>query len=399
FGYYYDFPAWHDYSQDRPIQYYDNDPQCEINSLTGKPHRRRCTLEIYATQRAHGALGVWAHPTSWWLHEGQFITNIAADSGLCLLADGRLDGIVNMGYDACHRSYQALWFYFLDTGAIVPGFAENDQSDSVPSLLERLPYRTYLHLGGDVSVESIVRAAARGAAFSSTGAFAMIEVDGVPMGSVCETAKGMAHRLTVHAWPVPGQNCFSRLDVIGRGGKTLHSVERFPGGTLQYALEGDDAPGYIIVRGFGEDDDPEDPSQKSIRHTVLTNPVYLHPKGFRVKPMETDYTLEIGSESPWIGGELAFEEADGSPIESMDVRPGEVRRTLPASARVRLHRDGAKRMFYIAMENEPVQALLQYLWAGEFRRDWPGLVGGQAPAPAWRLDELRAALQTCRYRV
>ena len=31
-----------------------------------------------------------------------------------------------MGYDACHRGYQRLWFHLLDTGAAVPGFAETD---------------------------------------------------------------------------------------------------------------------------------------------------------------------------------------------------------------------------------------------------------------------------------
>src|SRR3954469_15179981 len=103
FGWHYDVPAWHDYSQDRPITYWDGDPEREINPLTGAPHRRRPYLEVVAAQRARGALAVWAHPTSWWTHEDRFITNIAAEAPLHLLADGRLDGFAVMGYDPFHR--------------------------------------------------------------------------------------------------------------------------------------------------------------------------------------------------------------------------------------------------------------------------------------------------------
>ena len=63
FGYVYDYPAWHDYSQDHPVKYYENDPSVEINALTGEPHTRRNLFEIMAIQRKGGAIGVFAHPT------------------------------------------------------------------------------------------------------------------------------------------------------------------------------------------------------------------------------------------------------------------------------------------------------------------------------------------------
>ena len=400
FGYHYDFPAWHDYSQDRPIQYYDGDPQCEINAISREPHRRRSSLEIFAAQRRGGALGVWAHPTSWWLTEGNFTTNIAADCGLHLLADGYLDGLVNMGYRALRPSYQELWFHFLDTGAKVPGFAENDCAHDTPKV-PKSPriYKNSFHLPDAVSVDTIVNAAGKGASFSSTGAFASICVDGVPMGSVCETGRDRKHRLAIRAWPASGDACFSRLEIIGRGGAVLARAERFAGGRLEYEFAGDAHPGYIVVRGFGERDDPDDPDPRRISHLVITNPVYLHPRGFRVEPMKTDYTLEVTSDSPWLGGRLTFEEADGTPLESRDVRPGPIRLELPASARVRLEREVRERVFYVAMENPPVQDLLRYLWAGGFRQDYPDAIGGVVPHQAWRLDEMRDALQNCRYRV
>ncbi len=55
FGYTYDVPAWHDYSQDRPVRYWRDEPEVEINALTGEPHQRRCLLEISAAVRVGAA--------------------------------------------------------------------------------------------------------------------------------------------------------------------------------------------------------------------------------------------------------------------------------------------------------------------------------------------------------
>ena len=84
FNYFYDYPAWHDYSQDRPIRMYRDDPSVDINPLNGRPHTRRDLFEIMAIQHRAGALGVFAHPTRWWISDGKFVTNIAALSGLSL---------------------------------------------------------------------------------------------------------------------------------------------------------------------------------------------------------------------------------------------------------------------------------------------------------------------------
>ena len=48
FGYKYDYPAWQNYSQDRPIKLFEGDLWVEINPLTGEPHTRRNLFEIMA---------------------------------------------------------------------------------------------------------------------------------------------------------------------------------------------------------------------------------------------------------------------------------------------------------------------------------------------------------------
>ena len=74
--------GWHDYSQDRRVAFTTDEAEAagpDLNKETGRSHLRRSYAEAVAEQRRHGALAVWAHPTSWWTHKGKFITNIAAD--------------------------------------------------------------------------------------------------------------------------------------------------------------------------------------------------------------------------------------------------------------------------------------------------------------------------------
>ena len=48
----------------------------------------------------------------------------------------------------------------------------------------------------------------------------------------------------------------------------------------------------------------------------------------------------------------------------------------------------------LAATSRRVRALMDYLADGHFRRDFPGLVPGQVPVAAFRLDEMPAALET-----
>ncbi len=398
FGYYYDFPAWHDYSQDRPIQFYRGDPAIEINPLTGLPHTRRSLFEIMAVQRKAGALGVFAHPTRWWVSDGRFITNIAAMAGLFLLADGYLDGLAVMGDRPFNQPYQDLWLHFLDTGARVPGFAETDfflNQVSTKTSLETP--RNYVHLGGKpVSEEHIRDAARRGDVFASNGAFLTISVDGVPMGSVCRTAAGKRHRLRIEAHPEPGSR-FSLIQVIGKHGAVLATKRDFGGGALEYELDGSNEPGYVLARAFGPGDDPNNAPDK-VKRAAVTNPVYLYPAGFQVEPARTHCVLHVPASSRWIGATIEFEHADGTPIEHRKLAAGTIDIALPASARLRLSKPGQHDwMFYVAMENAGVEKLLSYLTSGEFRRDYPNLRPGQVPPEAFRLPELRQALARFEY--
>jgi hypothetical protein len=398
FNYDYDYPAWHDYSQDRPIRFYRNGPSGEINTLSGQPHVRRDLFEIMATQHRAGALGVFAHPTRWWISDGKFVTNIAALSGLFLLADGYLDGISVMSDRPFNTSAQKLWFSFLDTAAIVPGFAETDFFlNQASTRAKSETFLNYMHLNGaPMTTEHIRDTAKAGDVFASNGAFLTISVDGIPMGSVCPTAVGKRHRIRIEAYPPPGSH-FSLIQLIGRHGAALAAKRDFGGGVLEYELAGTSDAGYVLARAFGPGDDPIAAPDR-VHEAAVTNPVYLHPPGFHIPRLITACTLDVPAASRWIGGTIEFQQMDGAPIETRKVTPGTMHLTLPANARILLKKPGQQDWnFSIAMENDAVEKLLSYLTSGAFRKDYPNLLPGEVPPEAFHLPELSRALATFNY--
>jgi hypothetical protein len=393
FNYDYDYPAWHDYSQDRPIQFYRDDPNLEINPLIGLPQTRRDLFEIMGIQHRAGALGVFAHPTRWWIADGKFVTNIAALAGLFLEANGGLDGLATMSDRPFNSSAQKLWLTFLDTGAVVPGFAETDfflNQVSTRTGLET--FRNYMHLNGATLTEEHIRdAAGRGDAFASNGAFLTLAVDGKPMGSVCATAKGKTHHVRVEAYPEAGSR-FSLIQLIGPNGVVLGEKRDFGGGVLTFEMEGTGQAGYVLARAFGPGDDPAAAADQ-VRRAAITNPVYLRPAGFHFSAVQTSCILRVPANSRWVGGTIAYLEMDGRVIKRDSVKEGVIRIQLPANARILLHKPGQRDWnFSIAMENDAVEKLLTYLTSGAFRSDFPHLQAGEVPAQAFHLEELRKAL-------
>lgn len=400
FGYDYDYPPWHDYSQDRPIKYYDADPSVEINPLNGKPQTRRNLFEIMAIQRRAGAVGVFAHPTRWWIDNGKFVTNIAAMSGLFLTVDGYIDGMAVMGDRVYNKSYQDLWLYYLDTGGKVPGFAETDFFlNEVDHHNSRDTFLNYPHNGNRALTEDAIRDAAKtGEVFFSNGGFVDISVDGVPMGSVCRTAPGKQHKLRIEVYPPPHEK-LGTIEIVGKHGTILATKNDFAGGILEYLFSGRKDPGYILVRAFGAGDDPvRDPDH--VKQLAVSNPVYLWPEGFEIKPARTLCRFHIPSDSKWNGGAIEFQTTDGRLIARVPIRPGTIEKTVPANARVVLKKPGIEsRMFYIAMENPEVEKDLSYLTYGEFRRDYSNLRQSVVPPQAFRLDDLQKAVQQFSYEL
>jgi len=331
------------------------------------------------------------------ISDGKFVSNIAALAGLFLVADGRLDGLAVMSDRPFNRSAQDLWISFLDTGAVVPGFAGTDFFLNRASEHNDLQtFRNYMHLNGKTLTAEHIRDAARvGDVFASNGPFLTLSVDGVPMGSVCTTSSEKLHRIRVEAYPLLGSG-LSLIQLIGPHGAVLAEKRDFPGGVLEFDLAGIEQ-GYVLARAFGPGDDPS-AAPDQVRQAAITNPVYLRPSGFHHAPLLTRCTLHIPEASRWIGGTIEFQRNDGSLIKRQKVLTGIMQTTLPANARILLTKPGqADWDFPIAMESPTVERLLSYLTSGEVRKNYPGLRQGEVPPGAFQLEELKKALAEFDY--
>jgi len=315
-------------------------------------------------------------------------------SGLFLIAEGYLDGIAVMGDLVYNKSYQDLWFSYLDTVGKVPGFAETDFFLNQASQHNRLDtFRNYPHIGTRPLTARAIRDVARsGEVFFSNGGFLNVSVDGAPMGSVVRTGPAKRHRLRIEVYPAPNSR-LGRIEIIGKHGAVLAAKDKFSGGVLEYGLPGRGEPGYVVVRAFGSGDDPDhDPDR--VRYLSVSNPVYLWPHGFHPEAARTSCTLRVASDSKWIGGSLEFQTAGGERIRREPIHAGIISLTVPADSRILLSKEGLQsRMFYIAMENADVEKDISYLYSGEFRKDYPGLRQSVVPPEAFRLESLGQALK------
>lgn len=394
-GFEYQVPAWHDYAQDRRAQFCEMDPVEDLNRMTGRPHRRRTYLEVVARQRRAGALGIWAHPTSWWRHDKAFVTNIAAELITHLHADGFLDGMVVQGYDACHRAYQALWFDLLDRGACVPGFAELDACFDKMAIAEtgcflnQVPSRESLP-----TVAGLLREMRAGRHFVSSGPHLVLSVDGQPMGSHLASGAGQGHRAVVEAWPAPGEPALSRVELVGPGGKVLAFVTDFTGGKISFDVTGSAGGGYVLARAFGAYDASSEPRQQAIRHCALTNPVYLDTALTpRIAPVETRLALTVDPSGPAWRAPFRVLTAAGEPLETGVLCEKRLDLRVPAHARLELSPPGGEiRDISVAMANAPLRAHIDYLADGQFLKDWPECACGDVPVEAFRFESVRAAL-------
>ena len=397
-GWNHDFPAWHDYDQDFD-RWMVNEATRGDYSNEPMPYLRRPYLQILAEQRAAGALGFWAHPTSWWHGErGQFITNIAAEMPAHAIADGYLDGLVIMGYHPYRPQYLALWHDLLDRGYRVPGVAEMDVSLSDKTVWARSS-ALLTHVGqaaASLTLPNMIQGMAAGRMFVSSGPRVSLSVDGVDMGQVAPTAADRIHRVVVEVHGTHPGDGVGRLQLVGAGGHILWQRNHFDGGRLEFAMPGLAARGYLIARVFGVGD--ENRFWRDVRSFAVSNPVYLHGpgEGFNA-PATTQTEIVIDAASEFVGGELHCETAGGQRLSVDTVSAGTIRVAMPASGRVRIiSPTGRVRTDYLVNANAPLQDALRYLYRGRFLEDRPELQPGEVPPEVWPWERIAAAMAQVR---
>lgn len=391
-GYHPDLPAWHDY--DQPFdRWMLSSPDALGHGDEPMAYERRPYLEILGVQRKHGAMGFWAHPTSWWHGDsGQFVTNIATEMPVHAMAHGFLDGLVIMGYHPFRPQYQALWYALLDRGYRIPGVAEMDVGLSDEALWRRdCAMLTYTPRSDEVGDLKAVQQSFRdGNVFVSTGPCIELAVDGEGMGQAVRTGSDCRHTVRITAYPAPGQTSLGRLELIGHGGKVVWSQDDFPGGVVEFTVPGVDRRSYLVARVFGPEATPE--QWRKVRQFAITSPVYLHPSGQSFTgPMTTDLRLTIGYDSKFHGGHVRFESFDGE-LLGIAKAEGTIDETLPASGRITLIAGEKTCTHYLINANRALQDVERYLYRGRFLLDYPLLTPGEVPPPAWRLSDYASAM-------
>lgn len=392
-----DFPAWHDYDQDFDRWMLT---QTKAGEHGDEPmaYARRPYLQIVAEQRLRGALGFWAHPTSWWTgDQGQFITNIAAEMPVHALAEGFIDGLVVMGYHPYRPEYLALWHDVLDRGYRAPGVAEMDSGLSDAGLWRRdSAMLNYVPAGpGALTVEAVLKAMRNGQMYASSGPHLDLQVDGQPMGSVIETSPAHRHHVVIEAQALePDQRLC--VELCGRGGQVLWTRAAFSGGRIELAIAGLPARGYLIARVFAQDQ--RDLPSRNVSQFAVTNPVHLHPRGQGFNPpTRTLAEVVVEASSEFLGGEMRGETAAGELLHVGRVCAGATRLDMPATGRIRMISSaGRVRTDYLVNANAPLQDALRYLYRGRFLDDRPELQSGDVPPEVWPWERMAAAMAQVR---
>jgi hypothetical protein len=396
-GWHHDFPAWHDY--DQPFdRWMCNEQEPGDDGDEPMPYERRPYSDVLARQRARGALGIWAHPTSWWrTKRGAFVTNIASELPAHLAMDGFADGMVVMGYDAYRPAYLALWHALLDAGYRLPGVAEMDIGLSTKKLWDREPrMQTWVRSGrGSASLAAIRRGLRRGRAFVSSGPFIDLAIDGAPAGAVVETHPGSVHKARIRVDSLHSDGRLDRIELIGAGGRCLWSADDVESGIFHLTLPGRTSRGWLIARAFGKGSHPGRNGDRDIFSFAATNPVYLHPPGGGFpEPMQTDLRLTVSAASPFRGGTVLLETLRGGLLEKWTAHSGVLACTAPVASRlVARAPTGETLRLPLINANRDVMDLQRYLYRGRFLRDWPDAEPGDVPPEAFRLHEFRDALR------
>lgn len=392
-GWHDETPAWHDFDQPFDRWMLTSD---EALSDGDEPmaYERRPYAGIVAAQRARGALGIWAHPTSWWLkRDGRFISNLATEMPAHAFADGYLDGVVTMGYRADRPDYRNIWYALLDRGVRVPAFAEMDQGLSLRNLDARPGlYLTALRLD-DASTPRLIagiHAAQRGDTVVSSGPLADLTIDGVGLGGVVTSDRNQTHHARLEI-ACPNGQPLDHVRLVGREGSTIWSSRQVKNGTYDIDFQSTGQAGYAVLEALS---DPDDEGRAT--RVAITSPIYLHPPGtgFR-QPAVTELSLRAAMGTWADRCRFRIQSAAGEVLTTGRLSVNPLVERVPANCRVVLIPEHAPlRSYWLLTANPALRHAQRHLYRGRFRHDFPDLSPGQLPVEAWRLDDYEAALRS-----
>ena len=250
---------WHDYdSIFDPWQISRKGPR--------PPFSYRMIPEVIRIQTALGAMPVYAHPTSWWLQDGNHVTNIASTLVPDILTGQAGGCLVVMGYEADQPHYQELWFGLLNKGYFMTGVAETDASLDAEERFDRAVFQNITPVE-DFSTRGIQEALKLGHNVMTTGPGLVVKCGNAGPGDRVAARGGT---VTIHASQLERSHAY-KVSVI-HNGATIR--KKSVSGVLEWedSFEHDGA-GWVVVKIINQ----------SARYSgVIANPIFFSMNPLRV---------------------------------------------------------------------------------------------------------------------
>ncbi|SFB03246.1 hypothetical protein SAMN05216312_10381 [Cohnella sp. OV330] len=332
--------------------------------------------EALAQERGSNSVAVAAHPTSWWDHKGEFITNIATTLGFDILARS-IDAMVVMGYDADHVHYQKLWYEVLNQGYFMPGVAEMDLTFDALSQ-KHLQFKTYAYADA-FNIDALCTAVKAGKNIVTTGPIVQLFANDQGPGSVLAYAAGETFRLRVEAVACY-QAPLSRVQLIVNG-EVWKEYEANDARLEWIETLNVDRDGFVLAKCYD-----------GAGNVAMTNPVYFRNNPFENEAFKSNLTVHVCKDGKpaegafWIG-----DQPEKTPFsERIDCR-------INVAADVNIEVDGVVRIVKL-FELEELQTIFKNLYFGYFNQD-RRYAPGEVPVSAYELGRIKEILSKVDLRI
>lgn len=325
--------------------------------------------EALAKERGGNSVAVAAHPTSWWEHKGEFITNIATTLGFDILARS-IDAMVVMGYDADHVHYQNLWYEVLNQGYFMPGVAEMDLTFDALSQ-KHLQFKTYTYADA-FNIDALCTAVKAGRNIVTTGPIVQLFANGEGPGSVLAYAAGDTFCLRVEAVACC-EAPLSRVQLIVNG----EVWKEYDSSDVRLEINEAlviDKDSFALAKCYD-----------GAGNVAMTNPVYFRNTPFENEAFKSNLTVRVFKNGRPAEG--AFWVGDQTEKTSFSER---IHCRIDVAADVNIEVGGVVRVVKL-FELKELQTIFKNLYFGYFNED-RRYAPGEVPASGFELRRIKEIL-------
>ncbi|MBE6612864.1 MAG: hypothetical protein E7632_10275 [Ruminococcaceae bacterium] len=327
--------------------------------------------------RDENSFAVFCHPTSWWTEprSEQFVTNISSTIAFDSLT-GMVDAMVILGYGADKTNYRKIWYALLNRGWRMTGVAETDHCGDDPDHLSGKrtvePYRTYSRCKA-FTLDEVSASVRRGDCFATSGPLLDYTLDGRIPGEVIPWEEGREYELKAKAWACC-EGTLREIEIVVNG-ETIGKPAPDENGelTMKVTLP---AEGYVLCI-----------LRDNAKNVAVANPVYVRNTPFVNDNFRAHVMIDVTQNGCGANGSFTTDE-NPDPV----VFDGKVDCYINPMSRIYVTVGDETRTFEPFFDEE-LQAHFAYSYSGDFMKDFPGMISGEVPVEAFRIDEIIARLK------